>query len=248
MPEAMRAFWDERKPGGDKIVRRKLSEQVLERMQDLIMSGEIAAGEPLPSEHELMERFGVGRPAVREALQSLHTMGLITISHGERSRVNALSADAVLRQGDAIARVLLSTGPQNLEHLKEARRLFEIGMVHAGTPKATPEDIAQLRGLIDRQRGKLGDPSAFIGVDIDFHRRIAQLSGNPICSAVSEAMLGWLFRFHSDLLIWSGHEDVTLAEHAAIVDAIEAKDVERAASEMEAHLNRSTAFYKHRSG
>ena len=37
-------------------------------------------------------------------------------------------------------------------------------------------------------------------------------------------MLGWLFRFHSDLLIWSGHEDVTLAEHAGIVDAIEAHD------------------------
>ena len=129
-----------------------------------------------------MERFGVGRPAVREALQSLHTMGLITISHGERSRVNALSADAVLRQGDAIARMLLSTGPQNLEHLKEARRLFEIGMVRAGTPKATPEDVAELRALIDRQRSRLGDPSAFIGADIDFHRRIAQLSGNPICS------------------------------------------------------------------
>jgi DNA-binding FadR family transcriptional regulator len=247
MADAMRA-WVERRAGGDKIVRRKLSDQVLERMQDLIMSGEIAAGEPLPSEHELMERFGVGRPAVREALQSLHTMGLITISHGERSRVNSLSADAVLRQGDAIARVLLSTGPQNLEHLKEARRLFEIGMVRVGTPKATSGDISDLRELIDRQRSELGDPIAFIGADIDFHRRIAQLSANPICSAVSEAMLGWLFRFHSDLLIWSGHEDITLAEHAAIVDAIEAKEVERAASEMEAHLNRSTAFYKHRAG
>jgi GntR family transcriptional regulator, sialic acid-inducible nan operon repressor len=248
MPDGLRTFWDARKAGGDKIVRRKLSDQVLERMQDLIVSGEIAAGEPLPSEHELMERFGVGRPAVREALQSLHTMGLITISHGERSRVNALTAHAVLRQGDAIARLLLSTGPQNLEHLKEARRLFEIGMVRAGTPRATPEDIAELRGLIDRQRSQLGDPGAFIGADIDFHRRIAMLSGNPICSAVSEAMLGWLFRFHSDLLIWSGHEDVTLAEHAAIVEAIEAGDVERAATEMEAHLNRSTAFYRHQNG
>lgn len=248
MAEATRAFWDERREAGDKIIRRKLSDQVLERMQALILSGEVAPGEPLPSEHELMERFGVGRPAVREALQSLHTMGLITISHGERSRVNALSAEAVLRQGDAIARMLLSTGPQNLEHLKEARRLFEIGMVRIGAPKATPQDVVELRELIVRQRGKLGDPSAFIGADIDFHRRIAQISGNPIFSAVSAAMLGWLFRFHSDLLIWSGHEDVTLAEHAAIVDAIEARDVERAAAETEAHLNRSTAFYRHHPG
>lgn len=248
MAEALRSFLDERRSGGDKIQRRKLSDQVLERLQELIVSGEIAAGDPLPSEHELMERFGVGRPAVREALQSLNTMGLITVSHGERSRVNALSAETVLRQGDAVARVLLSTGPQNLEHLKEARRLFEIGMVRVGTPKATPEDIADLRRLIDRQRSHLGDPAAFIGTDIDFHRRIAQLSGNPICSAVSEAMLGWLFRFHSDLLIWSGHEDLTLAEHGAIVDAIEAGDVARAAAETEEHLNRSSTFYKHQTG
>lgn len=248
MADALRNFLDERRPGGDRILRRKLSDQVLERLQELIVSGEVAAGDPLPSEHELMERFGVGRPAVREALQSLHTMGLITVSHGERSRVNALSADMVLRQGDAVARVLLSTGPQNLEHLKEARRLFEIGMVRAGAPKATAADIADLRRLIDRQRSQLGDPASFIGADIDFHQRIAQLSGNPICSAVSETMLGWLFRFHSDLLIWSGHEDLTLAEHGAIVDAIEAGDADRAAAGMEEHLNRSSTFYKHRAG
>lgn len=242
------AFGDEGGPAGDRIVRRKLSDQVLERMQELILSGEVAAGEPLPSEHALMERYGVGRPAVREALQSLHTMGLITISHGERSRVNALSAEAVLRQGDTIARTLLSTGPQNLEHLKEARRLFEIGMVRVGTPRATVADVADLRALIDRQRGELGNARAFIAADIDFHRRIAALSGNPIFAAVSEAMLGWLFRFHSDLLHWSGHEEITLSEHAAIVDAIEAKDGERATAGMAAHLDRSTVFYQHRPG
>jgi len=246
MSEGPRASWEDR--GGDRIVRRKLSDQVLERMQEAILSGEIVAGDPLPSEHDLMRRFGVGRPAVREALQSLHTMGLITISHGERSRVNEISPNSVLRQGDAIARVLLTTGPQNLEHLKEARRLFEIGMIRVGAPNATPGDVAELRGLIERQRGRMGDPGAFIGADIDFHQRLAQLSGNPIFSAVSEAMLGWLFRFHSDLLIWSGHEEVTLAEHAAIVDAIEAGEVERAAAEMEAHLNRSTGLYRHPPG
>ncbi|MBP7001613.1 transcriptional regulator NanR [Amaricoccus sp.] len=248
MAEATREFRDERGQAGDKIVRRKLSDQVLERMQALILSGEVSPGDPLPSEHALMERFGVGRPAVREALQSLHTMGLITISHGERSRVNALSAEAVLRQGDAIARTLLTTGPQNLENLKEARRLFELGMVRTGTPKATAEDVAGLRALIVRQRAALGEPGAFIGADIDFHRAIAALSGNPIFSAVSEAMLGWLFRFHSDLLLWSGHEDVTLAEHGAIVDAIEAGDVEAAAAAMAGHLDRSTPLYRHPPG
>jgi GntR family transcriptional regulator, sialic acid-inducible nan operon repressor len=240
------AFEQRRERDGDKIVRRKLSDQVLERMQELILGGEIAPGETLPSEHELMNRFGVGRPAVREALQSLHTMGLITISHGERSRVNELTPDAVLRQGDAIARMLLSSAPENLEELQQARALFELGMVRVGAARAGAADIAALRALIERQRSQLGDPAAFVRADIDFHVRIAALSGNRILSAVSQAMLGWLFRFHSDLLIWSGHEEVTLAEHAEIVDAIEAGDVERAAAVMDAHLRRSKSLYQHR--
>lgn len=235
------AGWD----SGEKIVRRKLSDQVLERLQELILSGELAAGEPMPSEHELMGRFGVGRPAVREALQSLQTMGLITITHGERSRINEFSADAVLQQGDAVARMLLSAAPQNLEHLKSARRLFEIGMVRIAAPQATPADVAELRELIERQREQLGDAAAFIRADIAFHVRIAELSGNPIFTAVSQAMLGWLFRYHSNLLIWSGHEKTTLAEHTAIVDMIEAGDGDRAATAMEDHLNRSNKLYRH---
>ncbi len=230
---------------GDKIVRRKLSDQVLERLQGLILSGEIGPGAALPSEHELMERFGVGRPAVREALQSLQTMGLITVSHGERSRVNEITADAVLQQGDAVARMLLSSVPQNLEHLKEARRLFEIGIVRIAAAKATQEDVTRLRALIERQRNELGDPPAFMRADIAFHVEIAQLTGNPIFSAVSHAMLGWLVRYNSDLLIWSGNEKTTLAEHEAITDMIESRDSARAVSAMEAHLRRSSTFYKH---
>lgn len=243
MPEPFAARAEE--GDGEKIVRRRLSDQVLERMQEMILSGAIGPGEALPSEHELMERYGVGRPAVREALQSLQTLGLITISHGERSRVNAPTPETVLRQGDAAALMLLTSAPENLEDLKEARRLFELGMVRVGTPRAGPPDVADLRRLIEAQRACLGDPAAFIRADIAFHVHLAGLSGNRILSAVSQAMLGWLFRFHSDLLIWSGHEDITLAEHAGIVDAIEAGDPEAAAEAMDAHLARSATLYRH---
>jgi DNA-binding FadR family transcriptional regulator len=123
---------------------------------------------------------------------------------------------------------------------------FEGGMVRAGAPRATAGEVADLRRLIAAQREKLGDPAAFIRADIAFHVRLAGLSGNRILSAVSQAMLGWLFRFHSDLLISSGHEDVTLAEHGGIVDAIEAHDPEAAAAAMDAHLRRSNPLYRHR--
>ncbi len=229
----------------DKIVLRKLSDQVFDRLRNLIASGEVPPGAPMPSERDLMERFGVGRPAVREALQHMHTMGLITISHGERSRVNELSADSVLSRVDDVARMLLSSEPEQLEHLKMARRMFECGLVRVAAEHATTEDVADLRGLIAAQSGKIGDPEAFVTLDISFHTRIAAISKNPILIATSQSMLRWLFQYHGILLHWSGNEGITLREHEHIVTLIESHQPESAVAAMQNHLDRSNPLYRH---
>ncbi|XDA97313.1 transcriptional regulator NanR [Sulfitobacter sp. LCG007] len=235
-----------REAASGRIVRRKLSDQVLERLNAMIASGEIAPGTMLPSERQLMDRFGVGRPAVREALQSLHNNGLITISHGERSRVNEIDAATVLNRAHGIAKLVLDRAPANLEHLKHARRMFELGMVRLAAREATAGDVTDLRSLIETQRDRLGAPLEFIDSDMGFHTRIASISRNPIMVAVSEAMLKWLFDYHRNLLFWSGHEDVTLTEHARIVDRIADRDEEGAVQEMSRHLDRSAAAFEPR--
>lgn len=229
----------------EKITRRKLSDQVFDRLRAMILSGELAAGAVVPSERALMERFGVGRPAVREALQQMHLMGLITIAHGERSRVKPLNASAVLGQVDAVAQLLLSAEPGALAHLKEARRMFEAGMVRLATEKADAADVADLTAILAHQRGCLGDAQAFVAADVAFHTRIAAMTGNPIMLAVSEAMLKWLFQYHSALLHWSGKEQVTLLEHALIVERIAAKDATGAVVAMQAHIARSADVIGH---
>lgn len=228
----------------DRIIRRKLSDQVLDRLREMILTGEVKAGDPLPSERSLMERFGVGRPAVREALQVLHQNGLITITHGERTRVNAIDASTFFDQSNDLARLVLNLAPANLQHLKEVRMMVELGIVQSATERATYTDIADLRGAVVDQANLLGtDPRPFIEADMRFHIRIARITGNPIITAASEAMLRWLFEYHSVLLHWSGFEEVTLSEHAAIVDAIETRDPVIAVQRMRAHLERSRALY-----
>lgn len=231
----------------EKITRRKLSDQVFDRLRAMILSGELAAGAVVPSERALMERFGVGRPAVREALQQMHTMGLISIAHGERSRVRALNAGSVLGQVDAVAQLLLSAEPEALGHLKQARRLFETGMVRIAAGNATKADVVDLEQILQHQRGCLGDAEAFVAADVAFHTKIAAMTGNPIMLAVSEAMLKWLFHYHAALLHWSGKEDVTLQEHARIVDRIAARDSEGAVAAMQAHIARSADVIGHHS-
>lgn len=227
----------------DRIIRRKLSDEVLDRLLRLISSGELKPGDAMPSERELMSSFGVGRPAIREAMQALANMGLVSISHGERARVQELTAQSIIRQVDQSAHIMLSRSSDSLEHLKNARLFFERGMMRVAAEKATAEDIATLRDILDQQRRALGDAAKFLAADMRFHTRIAAISGNPIFVSVSEAMLGWLKAYHVELLIWSGKEKFTLAEHEDIISAIAAHDADEAEAALVRHLERSRNLY-----
>ena len=225
------------------IVRKKLSDEVFARLKLLIENGELKAGDDMPSERELMERFGVGRPAIREAMQALAGKGLVEISHGERAKVLQVTAESIFRQVDLPAKLMLSGSSDSLEHLKNARIFFERGMVREASVKATAEDIAELHALLEKQSGNLGNSEAFINADMAFHQKIAQISGNPIFAAVSGAMLGWLKSYHSEMLIWTGRENFTLVEHEEIIRAIENRDADLAEKAMIKHLERSRALY-----
>lgn len=225
------------------IVRRKLSDEVFVRLKRMITSGELKPGDEMPSERELMERFGVGRPAIREAMQSLSSMGLVAISHGERAKVLQLTAQSIFRQVDVAAKIMIASSPDSLEHLKSARIFFERGMVREAATKASAQDVAHLRDIVDQQRDLRGDAEAFIAMDMKFHNAIAMLSGNPLYVAVSEAMLSWLKEYHTEMLIWTGKEKYTLTEHDEIIERIEEHDAEGAEQAMIKHLERSRALY-----
>ncbi|TVP42955.1 MAG: transcriptional regulator NanR [Halomonas sp.] len=227
-----------------KITRRKLSDEVFDRLYEMIEAGEFSPGDTLPSERELMDSYGVGRPAIREAMQTLERIGLVEINHGQRPKVLQPTAMGLMSQIDLTARHMLASSSQSLEQLKEARTFFELGMVEKATGQASSADIAQLRALLDVQRSHLNkDAHAFIAADMDFHTAIAGITRNPIFRATSQAMLGWLARFHASLLHWEGNEDITLLEHANIIDYIERGDKEAAVEEMRKHLERARLLY-----
>lgn len=230
------------------IAKKKLGEQVLERLLHLIESGQVKPGEALPSERELMAAYGVGRPAIREALQALQGRGLVAISHGERARVLDLTPQGMFAQIERSARHLLSTSPQTLEHLKEARLMFEASMVRLAAAKATPADVERLQAVLAKQEENRRNSDAFLEADIAFHEGIAAISGNPLFAAVSRAMLRWLADFHRELVRIPGAEAVTLAEHHEILKQLEAHNPEAAAIAMANHLTRVSSLYQSRKG
>ena len=225
------------------IARRKLSHEVLDRLLPRIRSGEYPVGSLLPSERELMQSLGVGRPAVREALQALERMGLVAIVHGEGARVLPLSADKVIAQISDAAMHLLSGSSDLLENLKDARLQFEVFMARTAAERATPAQIEHLRVLLDAHRATVDDPERFLATDMAFHRGIAAISGNPIYMAVSQAMLDWLEQFHFEAVRAPGAEVTTLAEHVELFECIARHDANGAAAAITAHLRRANAHY-----
>jgi GntR family transcriptional regulator, sialic acid-inducible nan operon repressor len=225
------------------IARRKLSHEVLDRLLPRIRSGEFPVGSLLPSERDIMASLGVGRPAVREALQTLERMGVVGIVHGEGARVLPLSANTVISQISDAAMHLLSGSSDLLEQLKEARLQFEVAMIRTAAQRATPEQIEHLRALLEDHKSSLEDSQRFLVTDMAFHRGIAEISGNAIYKAVSQAMLEWLEQFHHEAVRAPGAEKTSLNEHIKMFKCIEAHDPDGAAKTLIAHLKRANKHY-----
>lgn len=223
--------------------KRNLAHSVREQILNLMETQEFGPGDPLPSERDLMQRFNVGRPAVREAMQSLQVSGLVEIRHGERAKVTQPSIGRVVEQFGDTMRHLLVTSTASLEHLKDARFAFEKAMAEQAAGLRTEGDIARLRSIVEMQSAVRTDKSRFLAHDQEFHRTIAAISGNPIYAALAEAIFGWLADFQEDLVMQPGREQLTIEEHNEILLAIEERDARRAGKAMHDHLARANVLY-----
>jgi DNA-binding FadR family transcriptional regulator len=228
----------------DAIPRRKLYQEVLDRLMARIRSGEIPAGSNLPSERELMDEFRVGRPAIREALQAMDRSGILEIVHGERARVVVPTPERLVSQIAAGTMHLLRSQPGSLEHLKQVRLFVECGTARMAAEKATGEQVAKLRLLIEQQRSAIHNIQGFIEKDLAFHKEIATISGNPIFPVIVEAIFLWAREYYQSLVRAPGAENLTLSEHEKIVDAINARDPSAAADAMHVHLSRANELYQ----
>ena len=226
------------------IQRRKLSQEVFDRLIARIDAGEFPPGTYLPAERHLMETYQVGRPAVREALQDLQRIGLVIITHGEGARILEPNAQSLLEQISETVHHILANSQQNLSQLKEARTFFAVGMVRLAAVRATTDDIQDLRVIVASMEDSVDEFATFMKHDIQFHRRIAEMTGNPIYVAVSDGLLQWLSRYHTGEMRKVNREVQTLDEHRKIVDRLEAHDVEGAAVAMVVHQARAADNYR----
>jgi GntR family transcriptional repressor for pyruvate dehydrogenase complex len=224
------------------IRRRKLSEEVAARLEAMIQEGGYQPGDQLPSERDLMKQFGVGRPAVREALYSLQTMGLVAVSSGERARVTRPTPKLVIESLAGTARLMLSE-PDGIRHFQQARTFFEIGLARHAAEHATEADLIDLRRALEENRLSIGNIRRFEQTDMAFHYVLAVIPRNPIFTAIHAAIAEWLMEQRTMTLTYPGQNEIAYRAHAAITEAIAARDPDRSERVIRAHLDQVADLY-----
>jgi len=222
--------------------RRKRHEEIAEHIELSILSERIAVGSRLPSERDLMEQFGVGRSTVREALFRLQRMGLVTVTRGAPARAARPTAEAMVNELSGAARHFMAS-LDGVRHLQHARRLLEVGLARDAALHADTAHLAQLADALAANRAAIGDQPRFVQSDLDFHFTLARISGNPIFTALTQALGGWLGAQRALSARGGATQLDVYGQHAAIYEAVQAKDAVRAEQAMEDHLRQVARLY-----
>lgn len=214
---------------------RRIYEDIASQLIEKINRGEYPAGSLLPSERELAEMFGASRPAIRDALLSLRTSGLISVRQKSRARVTPMNSASFLNQLAASAQVLLGS-PNGLSDFMELRALLECGLARHAARYASPRDIERLAGALEDNRLAMHDTEAFVEADYAFHRAIAEITRNPIIVSCQSAMLEWMKVQRSVGLPIRELIKVAYQGHEGIYKAIADRDPEAAYEAAAGHL------------
>jgi GntR family transcriptional repressor for pyruvate dehydrogenase complex len=216
----------------------RISEVIVEQVRLLIRQGQLSAGDRLPSERELCERFGVSRVTVREALRVLEANGLVEIRVGARGGafVTAPSSRLV---GEGISDLITLASLTGVE-VTEARMVFELGIVPLVCERATKEDIDALYEICDRSSAALEGDDYPLELSAEWHTRYAQAAHNRAVAMLVESLHGPLIMsLERAREVAPMHGRHGVEEHRQLVDAIAKGSVKKATELMRTHLNRT---------
>ena len=222
--------------------RRKRSHEIAELIETAIASGEFEVGTKLPSEKELAERYGVGRPSVREALFLLQQQGFVDVTSGARAQVTAPNAKFLSGQLAALVKRTAARG-QGQNHMEQTRLLFEAGVAWQAAQCATDEDIERLKRALDANIAAMGDTAEFIRTDVAFHYELTVITRNPVFSAVHDILVQWLIDQRTTTIHMPDADRLSVRDHTAIYEAVAAHDPMRAFHEMTSHLRLISQLY-----
>jgi len=209
-----------------------LSETVAAQIKESILNGIYGSGDALPSENTLAEQFGVSRVVIREALKDLKSKGLVETRRGPKGGPFVTQLDR-LTLGEQFSD-LVRLRKMTVAQLYQARLLIEPEVVRLALQQITDAQIRELREQ-EARAGSARDVQKRKMFNLDFHRRLGQLSGNPFYIMLMDSFMDFVDRFIS-VINPTTHNLHEGDSHLEIIEALAARDEAKALTLVRTHL------------
>lgn len=211
-----------------------LTDDAIDQIKAMIVSGELRPGDRLPPEKDLAERLGLSRNSLREAIKALEVIRVVDVRRGDGTYVTSLEPALLL---EAISFGLDLHNDRSVLELFAVRRILESHAAGLAAQRVDAEQIAALADEVDAVDGATS-LDELVAHDVRLHRLIATFSGNRYLAGLIESLSANTVRAR----VWrgltqEGAAERTLVEHRALVEALAAHDVERASVLASAHVS-----------
>jgi DNA-binding FadR family transcriptional regulator len=210
-----------------------LTDEAIEKIKSMIVSGALRPGARLPKEADLAADLGLSRSSLREAVRALSLVNILDVRRGDGTYVTSLKPPLLL---EALTFIVDFHRDDSVLEFLQVRRILEPAAVAMAAERISAEQGGALRAVLDAAGPDLEVPE-LVANDLEFHRQIAAASGNSVLCALLETLSGPTTRAR----VWrgltqQGAAERTLAEHRAILDALVGHDPEAARSWATVHI------------
>lgn len=220
------------------VHREAIAHQITDRVLSLIRERQLSPGDKLPPERELAAMLGVSRATLRESLRSLAMMNVLELRHGSGTYVTSLEPQLLVENFDLV----FSLNDNSFLELIEARQIIEPGATALAAQRITDEQIAILDEIIIRSRQCLAAaPEEFPALDIEFHARTAEFSGNALLMRIMQAITQMSIASSQRTAVDRGavspeRVERAIKNHVSILEALRLHEPELARERMMKHL------------
>ncbi|MTH76985.1 FadR/GntR family transcriptional regulator [Paracoccus aestuariivivens] len=208
--------------------------RVVDELGRAIVSGEFPENSTLPGDQQLLERFGVSRSVLREAMKTLAAKGLVRAKSRVGTRVNPRDSWNFVDSDVISWKMLGGMDAEFVDHLRDMRLAFEPAAARLAALNATAEEIVNLFSIVARIDNPQHSRESVAQEDLNFHIAIAVMSRNPFMRSVTtliEAALAVSFQISSPALSPEGISRCA-SQHLRIASAIASRDPDAADAAM----------------
>jgi GntR family transcriptional repressor for pyruvate dehydrogenase complex len=214
-------------------------DKIIRQIRDLISSGQLKAGDRLPSERLMSERFGVGRTYVRDAIRKLEFYGILKTLPQSGTVVSGLGITAL----EGLISDVLQLNGSDFHSLVETRVLMETNSAYLAAQRRSDEDLVAIRKALSAYEKAVMDKRSAVEEDLMFHLKIVEATKNSVLFSLMIIITPDILSNFTQSNVCSGNRPfAALREHHEILNYIEKQDADKAKEAMRLHLEDLLSF------